>query len=588
MDTQEISKATFLTVSKFQSIKTKILIFALLATILPSLVLGWLSYMQSSKLLRQKISNELNNATVQASGKLDLWLKDRQYDLRVFSNSYIISENLAAISSARRNQKDGTSYEVNIRDYLKSVGDKFTLYESLILMDMSGSPIVAGAEISTADPLPDNWLRQLKERILGGEKTHFPARIDSNALYIVEAVRASDSAMLGLLAAKIDLNAIRMILKRQTVGEIDEIYLLDASGRLLVSTSITAGKLQEITEHDFIKGSKSNYWPRDPMEYVNRHDRAVVGTAVSVTFMDWFMVAEMEKESAYAEIFALRRITTTLVCGLMLCIGILAYIFGHRLVGPVRRLSSEAARVASGDLDVDIPVSGLSEVSYLTQVFNHMVISLRRNREKLSSANQALRETNEELHQISITDSLTGLYNRKHIMEIIGQEKSRAQRNHNGLSVLMLDIDYFKKINDTYGHQVGDTVMARLAETLTASVRECDHVGRYGGEEFLVILPDSTVENAIFTAERIRANVGNLQFIEDHENFSVTVSIGVAGFPDHGENTHSILGCADSALYQAKAGGRNRVVRAEGENCRGLATIHPLPSVKRASNDVNT
>jgi diguanylate cyclase (GGDEF)-like protein len=234
---------------------------------------------------------------------------------------------------------------------------------------------------------------------------------------------------------------------------------------------------------------------------------------------------------------------------------------------------------------VDIPVSGLSEVSYLTQVFNHMVYSLRRNREKLSSANLALRETNEELHQISITDGLTGLFNRNHIMELLGREKSHAQLTHGRLSVLMIDIDYFKKINDTYGHPVGDTVMVRLAETLTASVRECDFVGRYGGEEFMVILPDSTVDNALITAERIRKNVGNLQFIEDRESFSVTVSVGVAGFPDNGERTESILTQADNALYQAKDEGRNRVVMAESEIRPGLAKVHRLPGAKRAASD---
>lgn len=585
MGRQEKSKAGFLTVSKFQSIKTKILTFALLATILPSLVLGWLSYLQSSKLLRQKISNELNNATVQASGKLDLWLKDRLYDLRVFSSSYIISEHLAGMTGGSRNEPEETANKEHIRAYLKSVGNKFTLYESLILIDLAGSPIVAGADSASADPLPKDWLEQLKKRLFEGEKNHFPAHVDREFLFIAGAVRASDGGMLGLLATKINLNAIRTILKRQTMRDIDEIYLLDASGRLLVSTSIAALKPQHMTQPSSANVPASTFPHRDPMDYINHHDRAVLGTAVTISFMDWVMVAEMEKESAYAEIVALRRITATLVGGLMLCIGILAYIFGHRLVGPVRRLSNEAARVASGDLDVDIPVTGLSEVSYLTQVFNHMVVSLRHNREELSSANHALRETNEELHQISITDGLTGLHNRKHIMELFGREKSRSQRTRGSLSVLMIDIDYFKEINDTYGHPVGDKVMARLAETLASSVRGCDHVGRYGGEEFMVILPESTVETAAITADRIRTNVGNLQFLEDGGNFSVTVSVGVAGLPNHGEHTESILGHADNALYQAKAEGRDRVVTAESAGRSGLASVHMLPSAKRASND---
>ncbi len=583
METQNTTETKFLTVSKIQSIRTKILIFALLATILPSLVLGWLSYLQSSKLLQEKIANELNNATVQASGKLELWLKDRLYDLRVFSSSYLISENLAGIDHRTSNTNKTSAAKEHIKAYLKSVGDKFTLYDNLILIDKAGVPIVTDAANITDLPLPIKWLEQLKRDLRNGEKNQFPAYVDRESLYIAEAVRASDGNMLGLLGARVNLKAIRTILKQQTMGGIDEIYLLDDGGRLLVSTSTKLSSPRHMTRFNPKHAASNRFKHRYPVDYISHHERAVVGTAVPISFMQWNMVAEMDKARAYEEIDALRRITVTLVTGLMLLIGTLACFFGHRLVAPLRLLSSKAAKVASGDLEVDIPVSGLSEVSYLTQVFNHMVANLRRNREELSSANLALRETNEELHQISITDGLTGLYNRKHIMELFAREKSRAQRSLNGLSVLMLDIDDFKKINDTYGHQVGDSVMRQLAGALVTSVRECDYVGRYGGEEFMVILPDSSVADAAITAERIRANVGNLQFVEGQENFSVTISIGVAGFPDHGENTESILGHADNALYQAKADGRNMVVTAEVENPTGLATVHQLPNTNRFS-----
>lgn len=584
MEKRHTTESKFLTVSKLQSIRTKIIIFALLATILPSLVLGWLSYLQSSKLLREKITNELNNATVQASGKLDVWLKDRLYDLRVFSSSYLISENLASMATIDADDPEIPAKKDHIKAYLKSVCEKFTLYDNLILIDQTGAPIVMGGEAASDAPLPIDWLNQLKMDLLESGKVQVPAHVDPTSLFIAEAVRASDGNVLGLLAGQVNLNAIRTILRRQTIRDIDEIYLLDTTGRLLVSTNIKVSEPLQMTRYSSGNGTTPNYQHRNPVDYISHHKRAVVGTAVPISFMQWSMVAEMEKERAYEEIDALRSITTTLVIGLILIIGILASIFGHRLVSPVRRLSREAARVASGDLDVDIPVSGLSEVSYLTQVFNHMVANLKRNREELSSANHALRETNEELHQISITDGLTGLYNRTHIMELFAKEKSRSQRSRNHLSVLMLDIDDFKKINDTYGHPVGDTVMRRLADTLSSSVRDCDYVGRYGGEEFLIILPESSVKDAANTAERIRVNVGNLQFVEDQENFSVTVSIGVAGFPDHGENTESILGHADNALYQAKADGRNRVVVAEKENGEGLANVHLLPAAKRASN----
>jgi diguanylate cyclase (GGDEF)-like protein len=244
----------------------------------------------------------------------------------------------------------------------------------------------------------------------------------------------------------------------------------------------------------------------------------------------------------------------------MFFIGILAYLFGHTLVRPLRRLSCEAAGVASGNLDVDIPVSGLSEVSYLTQVFNHMVASLRRGREELSAVNHNLQKKNDELQQLSITDGLTGLYNRKHIMDLFDLEITRSRRHDNGLVVLMLDIDHFKKVNDTYGHQVGDRVMQQVAELLDQAVRDCDHVGRYGGEEFLMVLPDINIQDAAVVAERVRQSVAKLQCGGKEEAFSITISIGIAGYPTDGENAELLLSSADNALYQAKTDGRNCVV----------------------------
>jgi diguanylate cyclase (GGDEF)-like protein len=320
-----------------------------------------------------------------------------------------------------------------------------------------------------------------------------------------------------------------------------------------------------------------------PASYTDFREHYVVGMATPIASIDWVMVTQMKHKNAYAELVLLRRITTALVGGLMLSIGLLAYLFGHALVRPVRRLSKEAARVAGGNLDVDIPVTGLSEVSYLTQVFNHMVSSLRYGREKLSDANKALVETNKELHQLSITDGLTGLLNRKHILELLDREISRSRRYGHPVSVLMLDIDHFKNVNDTYGHQTGDAVMRRLADCLCETVRENDLVGRYGGEEFLILLPDSNARNSAQTAQRIRKMVQDLEIETSNENVSVTVSIGVSSYPQYGQDANAVICAADAALYQAKSSGRNQVVLSETNACRQPAVVHVLADHKRST-----
>jgi len=177
----------------------------------------------------------------------------------------------------------------------------------------------------------------------------------------------------------------------------------------------------------------------------------------------------------------------------------------------------------------------------------------------LVAANERLSVLNQELEQISITDSLTHAFNRRFFMERIRQEVKRANRYGSSMSLLMIDIDHFKKVNDTYGHQAGDRVLAGVAGLVATHLRETDVLARYGGEEFALIATPMDLEGARALAERIR------QLVEEH-TFSgdapvkVTISIGVSSWkPFLRENFEVLIREADDALYRAKAEGRNRV-----------------------------
>lgn len=582
MESNQATRTEFLKVSKLQSIKTKILIFALLATIFPSLILGGLSYLQNSRLLQAKITNTMRNATAQAAGKLDLWLKERLYDLRVFASSYVISENVTHLAVGRTMKSGSMTPSSPIKGYLQSVCDKFAVYDELILISLDGTPMVTSAENESALMLPERWIGQMAATHPINAETFFDRRTGLKYLMITETIKAGDGHALGFLAAKINLNSVSSILQHHAVGGIDEMYLVDAQNRLLVSSQPLSKQMLRSNLSVEIPIRK-NGPAAMPASYTDFHNHFVVGMATHLDSIGWTMVTEMKHENAYAELVMLRRVTTALVGGLMLSVGLLAYLFGHALVRPVRRLSEEAARVAGGNLDVDIPVTGFSEVSYLTQVFNHMVSSLRYGREKLSDANKALLETNKELHQLSITDGLTGLLNRKHILELLDREISRSRRYGHPVSVLMLDIDHFKNINDTYGHQTGDIVMRRLADLFCETVRENDLVGRYGGEEFLILLPDSATQSGVQTAQRIRKRVQDLKIDASGENVSVTVSIGISSFPQYGQNADAVICAADAALYQAKSNGRNQVVISETKEGRQPAVVHVLAHHKRST-----
>jgi len=178
----------------------------------------------------------------------------------------------------------------------------------------------------------------------------------------------------------------------------------------------------------------------------------------------------------------------------------------------------------------------------------------------LSVANIRLREA---LRSQSIKDPLTGLYNRRYLEETLDREIRRAVRAEQPLGILMLDLDHFKKFNDTYGHDAGDTVLREFASFLGRSIRAEDIVCRFGGEEFVVILPTAELNNAHARAERICSKLRELNVRHQGQSLGlITVSVGVAALPLHGTSPKELLEAADAALYSAKREGRDRVVDA--------------------------
>jgi diguanylate cyclase (GGDEF)-like protein len=188
----------------------------------------------------------------------------------------------------------------------------------------------------------------------------------------------------------------------------------------------------------------------------------------------------------------------------------------------------------------------------------------------LTLSNLDLREA---LREEAIRDPLTGLYNRRHMQESLTREIHRAHRRGGSLAVLMLDIDHFKRYNDTFGHAAGDDALRMVAETLTVNVRAEDLACRYGGEEMIVLMPDCTLQNAAERADQIRLHIKNLHVESEGElPAEVTASIGVAAFPTTTSQSDLLLKCADEALYRAKHEGRDRVVAADTARASSAAT----------------
>jgi diguanylate cyclase (GGDEF)-like protein len=176
----------------------------------------------------------------------------------------------------------------------------------------------------------------------------------------------------------------------------------------------------------------------------------------------------------------------------------------------------------------------------------------------LALGNLQLRET---LKQQSIRDPLTGLYNRRFLDESLEREIRRAARGRKNVGLIALDVDHFKKFNDTFGHDAGDCVLQSVGELIRAHLRAEDFPCRYGGEEFFMILPEASVAVSNARAEKIRTQVKYVELERGGQSLGrITVSLGVAEFPEHGTSAMALMRAADAALYRAKEGGRDRVV----------------------------
>jgi diguanylate cyclase (GGDEF)-like protein len=169
--------------------------------------------------------------------------------------------------------------------------------------------------------------------------------------------------------------------------------------------------------------------------------------------------------------------------------------------------------------------------------------------------------THQEIQRIAVLDGLTGIYNRRFGMQRLREEFGRAQRSETPLALIMLDIDHFKSINDTYGHQVGDRAIKLVVKLAKTVLREGDILVRYGGEEFMIVLPGAAIDDAVEVAERLRHKVSDTMLQNGDKQIHLTVSLGVAGYPELDVSEEGqLIALADEALYKAKETGRNRVV----------------------------
>jgi diguanylate cyclase (GGDEF)-like protein len=280
-------------------------------------------------------------------------------------------------------------------------------------------------------------------------------------------------------------------------------------------------------------------------------------------------------------------------CVVILGILPLAYLLVHGIFLPIRKLVRATNRIAGGDLDVAVGIDRSDAIGDLARSFNAMVATVKRQQQDLRQANHRLEEANDklehkvanrtseleaanrrlsseiaekeklraELEELAATDALTGLYNRRHFNRVLDQMFAESERMDSDLACVMIDLDGYKQLNDTKGHVVGDQLLAVAGKVISANMRRMDVAARYGGDEFVLLLPHASAQEAARVTQRIRDEFGQGSAIVLRQNEGVSMSAGIASRKNNvPPGAEQLLGLSDAALYQAKGGGRNRVV----------------------------
>jgi diguanylate cyclase (GGDEF)-like protein len=518
-----------------------------------------ISYSQNRRALEKKITEDLLSESVQSARATGVWLRERLYDLRVFAGSDEVANTLDRPASTTRGSAIGPSSQAEgrLRDYLLSLHDRFGDFEQLMVLDLNGNVVASSGTISQIR-LPADWQAILRSESQIVGDAYWDEKAGRAKVVVAVPAQRADGRLIGAFAAELNLAPVRLLLRSFSPDSSGAIFLVNIKGYPIASSEgmtsvLVRTRMQPPTMKELLRSG------RVPFPYTSFGGRSVIGTLEHVPQANWAVISEISAESAFQQVRHFRDVAVLVIALLLVLVAASAYRLGLLIARPLDRLAKGAGEVAAGDLAVDLPEApGGGEVGYLTDVFNHMVSRLREGRRELDLIHETLRKKNEELELLSTTDSLTGLDNHRSLMQRLDEEEARCKRERKSFSVLVGDVDHFKQYNDAFGHPAGDEVLKTISDIMREAARARDCVARYGGEEFVVLMPDATPADALELAEHIRARVAAKKFM----GRKMTLSIGVATFPEDAESAETLISIADEALYQAKREGRDRAIRA--------------------------
>ncbi len=538
-----------------------------LSAILPVALTIFLFYAHTITVLTDQALTNLMNTAQRQADFIHYWFDQKQQMVRAIARADDIVE--------------GT-LERQAHYLMEHMAHDFGLHE-LVLVDRKGITIYSTSGNVGIDVSDRSYFRAAMagqdyiSEVLTSKVTNEPVVVISSPVWR-EGV--PDGALFGVVSTV----QFQEIVSWANLGDTGDTYLVDQYGRLITVPRFASSN-DEVKKH--LASDPVFFLPtgQEKGRYRDYRGKNTLAVQLWLPERQWYLVVKRDISEVLGA-------TTGAALGIGLLTGLLSVLLllplyrqlAARIARPLSDLAQATERITGDEVGFQVSVKGPAEVVALAGSFNRMSLELaamhaqmaaqmeelEQQREELEAQNEELAEghrqlmeLNQVLERMAVTDHLTGLYNRRYGFEVLQREVEQSLRYNHPLSILLLDLDCFKEINDTYGHLAGDAALVELAQVLLQTVRRVDTVVRFGGEEFLVITPHTQLEEAVMVGERIRQAVGEQEVTVDGQILRLTVSIGVAsltggnGSREGRAVMRQMLVEADNNLYAAKTSGRN-------------------------------
>lgn len=529
-----------------------------IATTLLGVMLLASNYHFIEQLVKQTTYRNLTLVSDKQLDFINVWTQERQWDIANLADSRIV-----------RSQN-----RLGMENLFKEFQRRSDEYEGIAFVGSDGKTLVDTVGMPGLDVRDRTYFRKgLEGKEFVSDVLLSPA--SGKPVIIFSAPVWSDGDVIGIVQGSVRLNRLNEIMSFVHEYRTLETYLVNKAGYMITESShreelINTGKIKDTAVLNLelqTAGVKQALLGKNVTgEFTDYKGDRVLGAYRWLPDRQWVLVAELNRDEVMRSVKEYQR-SAVWASLAVIFLGFIPIgtVFAFSITGPITRLRNMVNVISQGNWDQRLQVESFQEIAALAETFNRMAEKIEKSEEEIQAKQAELLEKNRLLEQLATTDPLTQVYNRRYILGRLPSELAHAMRYGEKLSTIMIDLDHFKQVNDTYGHSVGDQALLGVVEVINQTIRKADFMGRWGGEEFIVICPNTGREAAAALAERIRQRVEEAEFTTaEGIRIPLSLSMGVAEFchkfPEIFQDTDDMIIRADKALYKAKKSGRNKVV----------------------------